>query len=100
MTVDVPVGGDYAVWLRMRYAGLEGNSVWLRVDNADAIKVGNEDAGYKTWKWVGWRDGDTKRPVVVKLSPGQHDIRLIGRESGAAVDSIILTSDTAKHPTD
>lgn len=98
VTVSVPEDGRYAVWVRMRYSHLEANSVWLRVDESSAIKVGNEDGGYGRWKWVGWQDGNTDRRITLELDRGEHEITLIGRERGAAVDAVLLTSDLDARP--
>ena len=98
MTVEVPEGGEYAIWLRMRYSGLEANSVWLRVDDGQVYKVGNDGDGYGVWKWVGWSDGDTSKRVVVRLDSGQHTITLASREAGTEIDSVLVTSDTKTQP--
>ncbi len=98
LSVTVPRDGTYAVWTRLWYANIDGNSIWLIVDQQPGIKVGNEDDGYKKWKWVGWRDGSTSSRVTVKLSAGTHTVRLVGRETGTRVDAVLLTDDLSYVP--
>lgn len=99
-TIVVPEAGRYAVWVRMRYQHKDANSVWLRVDDDRAIRVGNEESGYQVWKWVGWQDGQPDRRVILDLTPGEHRITLVGREKGAAIDAVIVTSDLEMTPQD
>lgn len=93
LQVEVPRDGTYAIWARMWYEHVNANSFWLIVDDGPAIKVGNEDQGYETWKWVGWRDGDTNNRVQVELTAGVHTIRLVGREAGTRIDTVVVTDD-------
>ena len=99
-TIVVPEAGRYAVWVRMRYQHKDANSVWLRIDDDRTIRVGNEENGYEAWKWVGWQDGQTDRRIIVDLEPGEHQISLIGREKGTAIDAVIVTSDLEMTPRD
>lgn len=98
LRVDVPQSGNYAIWVHMWYVDLNGNSVWLAVDGQNAIKVGNDNAGYRRWKWVGWSDGDRSHRITVRLTEGSHTLRLVGRESGTRIDGILLTSDLGYTP--
>jgi hypothetical protein len=96
--ITVSKGGSYTVWLKMFYENVDANSFWVVVDNGPGIKMGNEDAGYNTWKWVNWRDGDPNNKVTVNLSPGAHTITIIGREAGAKLSGIVLSDDASYVP--
>jgi hypothetical protein len=98
LQVEVPRDGKYAIWLRMWYVDGNGNSVWMSVDGQPPIKVGNDDRGYRNWKWVGWSDGDTNHRIVVTMTAGPHTLRLIGREAGTRVDTVLVTDDTKSTP--
>ncbi len=97
ISVEVPHDGSYAVWAHMWYDNVNANSYWLIIDNQPAIRVGNEDSGYRQWKWVGWHDSPNSR-ITVELTAGTHTVRLIGRESGARVDRVLVTDDLNNTP--
>ena len=96
--IQIPEDGTYAIWTHMWYAGSDGNSYWLKIDESPAIKVGNEDSGYQIWKWVGWHDGSPSNGMAVKLTAGQHTFQIIGREAGARIGQIIVTNDLTYIP--
>lgn len=98
LTVEVPHDGTYAVWARMWYPNVNGNSYWLLVDGQPPIRVGNDEGGYQQWKWVGWRDGSPENRITLELTGGQHAIRLVGRESGARIDRLLFTDDLGYVP--
>ncbi len=91
--VVVPHDGEYAIWSRMWYGHVDANSYWLIVDNQPAMKVGNDASGYKSWKWVGWRDGSPSNRVTAELTAGVHTLRIVGREAGARIDQLLVTDD-------
>jgi hypothetical protein len=91
--VTVPADGKYVVWVHMWYSDANGNSVWLVVDGGQGIRVGNEENDYRRWKWVNWQDGAPSSHISMQLTAGQHDVQLIGRESGTRVDQVLLTQD-------
>ncbi|MHB1159673.1 MAG: hypothetical protein ACYC3V_04995 [Chloroflexota bacterium] len=93
LSVEVPRDGSYAVWARMWYGNVNANSYWLIVDSQPPIRLGNDDGGYRQWKWVGWHDDSPKNRVAVELATGQHTLRLVGRESGTRLDRVLLTDD-------
>lgn len=93
VNVTVAEGDEYALWAHMYYQHIDANSFWIRIDNGPPIKMGNDDGRYGQWNWVGWRDGYDGNRVVVELSRGSHTIEILGREEGARIDSILVTSD-------
>lgn len=100
LTVEVPHDGTYVVWTRMFYDSVQGNSYWLIIDDGQGIKVGNEDGNYKVWKWVNWSDGNANQVIEVELTAGTHTLKLVGREAGARIDTILLTDDPSYVPAD
>ncbi len=90
-SVTVPHDGNYAIWAHLWYANVNANSYWLIVDNQTAIRVGNEDEGYRQWKWVGWRDDSPSNRIWVPLTAGSHTIRMVGREAGTRLDRVVVT---------
>lgn len=98
LEIDLQRGGTYVVWTRMWYAGPDGNSYWLIIDDRPAMKVGNDDQGYRAWKWVNWHDGARSNRVTVELAGGHHTIRLVGREAGTRIDTVLLTDDLGYQP--
>lgn len=96
--ITVPADGQYAVWVHMWYTDANGNSVWLVVDGGQAVKVGNEETGYRSWKWVGWHDGDLASRITLQLTAGSHQLQLVGRETGTRVDEVVVTPDTSYVP--
>lgn len=97
-TIDVSQSGRYAVWTRMQYQNVDANSLWLVVDNRPALLLGNEDGGYRVWRWVGWHDGNPGARVAVDLGVGQHTLTVVSREGGTRFDSLLLTDDLNYKP--
>lgn len=91
--IVVPRDGTYAIWSRMWYGHVDANSYWLIVDDQPAIKVGNENGDYRSWKWVGWRDGSRSKKVTVELEAGTHTLQVVGREAGTRIDKLLVTDD-------
>lgn len=98
--VYVPQGGRYAVWVEMNYQNVDANSLWLVVDNQRGVLLGNEDSGYRVWKWVGWRDGNVSARVSVDLTAGVHTVTIVSREAGTRFSDLMLTQDLNYKPAD
>ena len=57
------------------------------------------------WQWDAvnlWGSGEEFMPeidpVVFSLSPGEHTLRIIQREDGAKLDSLLITNDLSYVP--
>jgi hypothetical protein len=107
VTVNVPKSGEYAIWCRV--LGRDGNrdSMFVSVDGgAEDIYDMTEGLWSSAWQWtpVNGRAGGRRplalNPRVFTLSAGAHTITFRGREPGAGLDRIIVTSDPAFVPSD
>ena len=92
-------GGSYTVWLR-RYVptsfgygggGTSADSIWMSVDGGGSAAIDDGAAPAGSWQWV-------EVPGPVTLGAGTHQLTLKGRESGYAVDQIVLSADPSWAP--
>ncbi len=88
--IDCGKAGKYRLWLRCRWRDGCSNSVAVALDDGPDMLAGN-DGTYGVWHWV---EGPT-----VALGSGFHRLRLLPRESGAAVDQIVLLNNLSFCPT-
>jgi hypothetical protein len=100
IAVSVPVSGLYTFWTRVNYSGEPQNSFFAQFDGGTLYKVGNEKAGYNTWKWIDWYNGDASTSNIIKvtLTAGNHILKIIGREANTKIDKFLLTNDTSYTP--
>ncbi len=99
-TVSIPSDGTYSVWVRMKPATTQDNSVLLQVDTSDCFNVGGGvgvPAG--NWTWVRHKDGNANTVIQKELKAGNHDFKLFGSKPGLAVDTILLSTDGNCIPT-
>ncbi len=94
VSVSVPKDGYYAIWARVLAPDAYTNSFFVRVD-------GKENPW---WTWhvptsTAWQtrrvynhDGSSNQPVSIWLKAGEHTITLAQRESGTAIDTIIVSN--------
>ena len=101
LSFNIPETGTYTFWSRTNYGGEFQNSYLLQFDGGTLYKVGNENTGYGTWKWVDWYNGDVSTANIVKVSltAGTHTLKIIGREASTKIDKFLLTTDAAYTPT-
>ena len=88
-TFDLPVPGDYYLWLRGMGLKWSENSVWVTMDagadyHFEMIPVEDQ------WIWS-WQQ-QPEQPYA--LEAGQHTLRISGREPNARVDRVLLTNDS------
>jgi hypothetical protein len=98
-------GGDYTLWLR-RYVptsfgyaggGTSADSIWMSVDGGAFAALDDSRPGAGpvpppgSWQWV-------RVPGALPLAAGSHQFTLKVRESGYAVDQIVLAADPAWTP--
>ena len=98
-SVNVSEAGTYHLFLRMNAPDYGKNSVWMRVDNGQWIKMWQVVGGDKLeTSGFEWRKlNDDGKNVTFRLSPGKHTITLANRESGTKIDKIYL-SQSAQAP--
>lgn len=90
--VAISSPGDYFLWARRQSQGGGSNSMWVEIDG---VRAGNEfDNGYRspTFSWH-------KHPVAVPLTTGEHYVTIRRRESGYAVDRLLLSNVPSYAPT-
>jgi len=85
-------GGSYTLWLRrwaparfdLGLGGAKSNAVWVGVDGADGIAVGDDDESVDSWTWV-------RAAAPLTLTPGAHTLTVRVKERGYALDRLLLT---------
>lgn len=97
--VNFPAAGTYTIWLRGY--GKDGVSDTVHVGlngqaNPDGEKLRFNT--YATWLWTKFRMGGGHSTIDVP-SAGVHTVNVWVRESGAIIDRIIVTQDSAYEPT-
>jgi len=100
MTVSVPASGSYRVWSRIMAPDTTNNSYSLDIDGANCYTVGDSQIPANAWTWVDYQTGSSSSKIDVTLSAGTHNLKLVGREAGVAVDRVIMVADTTCVPTD
>ncbi len=75
--------GEWRVWMRVYGPSTASDGWFEKVDNATYNPIQPSAVG--TWEWVAGRSYD--------LNPGQHTLRLGGREALARIDRILITDD-------
>jgi len=89
LKVDLPRNGKYVVKARM--SGNDAADPWsLAVDDANPVVV---PAAVPTsqWQWV-------SMPGVFDLKKGEHTLTFSTKHFGAAIDSVLVTTDAAYQP--
>ena len=114
-TIDIPHGGRWALWARVRYPSGADDSLGL-VLPGDKVALdytqtlGNCGQNEKQWHWTGRGSGSTSippaTPIVLNLEEGPFTFRVYAREGGGTVainprlDLLCLSDDPTVVPTD
>lgn len=96
LPVHVPSDGDYRLWARLKTPTSADDSFYIAVRQADSIVVPNIDwhtGVYKEWTWT-----PVKPATTLRLSKGVALIEIRGREDGAQLDAVYLSSDLDDKP--
>ena len=93
-TVDVTKATTYYGYLRLDAPDLGSNSLWVRIDNGEWIKMNQEvDGTPLLTNGFAWRAlADRGLPVSFDLGVGPHTITVANRESGTRLDKVYLSS--------
>ncbi|THH40462.1 putative Ig domain-containing protein [Neolewinella litorea] len=90
---DVSTAGTYHLFLRLDAPDPGRNSVWVRIDEGNWVKMWEEIGGAQLlttgfeWRKVNHDGVDVSFP----LSAGKHTIRIANREPGTRLDKIYLS---------
>ncbi|MEE8311676.1 MAG: cytochrome c peroxidase [Candidatus Binatia bacterium] len=86
-TVDLPAGGDWALWARLYYPAAAGsnaaNSFFASVDGGAVSKLGNNQDYYQQWHWDGEGTIETGPLTGISLgtlAAGPHTVLIEKRE--------------------
>jgi hypothetical protein len=82
----------YCIWVRMQGGG-SSDSIHVGLDGKPLSLGGKElnADGSRKWTWVG-KGKDKAHRVKLKVGPGRHVLNIWMRETGVAVDKIVLTA--------
>ena len=92
-------GANYTVWGRTSAEGFGADSFLVEVDGGPQAVW---DVNVGSWAWVPVTHREAGGPAVVQvyyLSPGQHVVRILGREAGARLDVMELRLAPSATPT-
>ena len=87
--LEVTQAGKYHAWVRGRWGDECSNSISLAVGKSGGRGVGNDDV-YNAWHWV--------EAGTYQLEAKTHEVVLVQREAGAAVEQILFTRDATLRP--
>lgn len=90
--IEIPVDGDYAIWLYGRAYDGKSDSFFVGTDLETPIACDVHSFG----GWGAVPAVDRTSPKVVPAFPftqGLHEIRLFLRETGTELDAILITND-------
>lgn len=99
-TITVPAAGQYTLWVRMLAPASGSDSVYVQIDDQCPVTVNDSKISTSGFLWVNFKDGQPTQPITLNLTAGNHAIVLAGREVGAGVDKVLLTSDPSCVPID
>ncbi len=90
---NTTMSDTYYLFLRLDAPDVGRNSLWVRVDDGDWIKMWRESDGRQLltqgFEWR--RVNDDAQPVSFSLTPGNHTITVAPRESGTRLDKLFLS---------
>jgi cysteine-rich repeat protein len=108
-TINLPETGRWYLWGRMYYPG-EGNaanSFFVRVNDGEALKFGNNREFFRQWHWDGDGNRETGQgqPLLLgDLTAGAHKLVVEKREAAGELsprlDVLFVTQDPSVVPTD
>jgi hypothetical protein len=106
--VDLPAAGQWYLWGRFYYPGRPGsndaNSFFVRVNDGDALRFGNNKDYFRRWHWGGdgRRESGTPRALPLgELAAGAQTLTIAKREVSPIaprLDVLVLTQDPAWIP--
>ena len=114
-TVNLPHGGPWTVWARVRYPSGNDDSFWFVPNGKDVGDescrvLGNCGDNGKAWHWTGTGAGSTAKPPGIPLTlilpQGPFTFRIYAREgAGTAalnprLDCLCISDDAGYEPTD
>ncbi|MBC7259338.1 MAG: hypothetical protein H5T65_08820 [Chloroflexi bacterium] len=103
LTFYVHTPGNYAIWARVQGSGeYTGNSFFVSIDGAERFWHEFVPYGPTPPTWIWSRVHMYGRPVEERyyFGPGVHTLRFDGREMGARLDKVLLTTDLSYTPGD
>src|SRR5262245_13326362 len=91
--------GTYLVWVRILVRDTQADSVHVAIASAPPVTYGGHgmSATSTTWVWVDTisflnaPDGGSVTAQINVAAPGYHTLRVYMRESGVAIDKIVLS---------
>ena len=91
---NVPAPTTYYGFLRLDAPSLGSNSLWVRVDGGDWLKLWKEaDGSPLRTGGLEWRAlPDDGQPVPFDLAAGPHTVTVVNRESGTRLDKLIFSA--------
>lgn len=84
--VSAPENGTYKLWVRMKAADANNNSVNVQIGDGNVAKLGGSKVSTTAWTWMAMPS--------VNLSSGNKTVVLTGTNKGVKVDRIILSNET------
>ena len=98
-TVNLSVTAAYKLFFRLNAPEQQRSSVWVSIDDGPWVKFSKQRNRRRlSTQGFEWREVvDNGTPLDLRLSEGEHTIRVAARESGLQLDKIFL-SPSARHP--
>lgn len=87
---SVPVSGKYYLWGRQYSSIPAHNSFFVSIDSGQWVPWNTPLSG--KWVYGRLRDADLSRPLSLTLSRGEHFLHIKQKESGAKLDTLVLTN--------
>ncbi len=92
-SVSIASTGQYVVWSRMMAGSSTSNAYYLQIDSGCPILVGDlATMATNSWVWVDYMNGQTGSRILQTLSAGTHSIRVVGKENGLKLDSLVFAN--------
>jgi len=92
----VPSAGKYRLWVREQSRNAAHNSFFISLDGGDFLPCNT--ALVKQWEWEQLRIGNSGKPLVVHLTPGEHTLRIKQKEDGTRIDKLLLSTNPRHFP--
>ncbi|WP_207659318.1 Ig-like domain-containing protein, partial [Anaerobacterium chartisolvens] len=94
-TVNIPVAGNYTVWVLAKTPSYDSDSLHVGLDNTYKFSANSiHDDSNGAWKWVNLSNRISAGSALQNVTAGQHTLDIWFREDGFAVDRIFLTQST------
>jgi hypothetical protein len=93
------VSGIYALWTRIRVPNNGADSFFFSIDGGPEDTFGNEAILSPNWQWARLHGGNNSATVItLNWTTGPHTIRIRGREPGADLDAIQISTNLVTAP--